>query len=445
MYRFPGGLYTDVRIEHCSETTIKYILQEIEDCRERSFSAAFVRVHDGHHWYYSSTTETEAVQSEIDSLASMANPRDDIDECPVVQRMEHNRGSFLKFVNDTLSAIDLKRKMDFLTSFFPVVCTNSYVTSWDARYVDRSVTKEFFSSRGANLTFDTQHCGILIDFNMASGKRTFSSKYDRAANIFDDLPSDTVLLKRYLERCQDFMLSSKPVEPGIFTIILSPEAAGIFAHESFGHKSEADLMLGDEAMKREWTIGKRVGSPLLTIVDDGDQAGSGYCPFDDEGTRSRKTKLIENGILAGRLHSSQTAAELSEELTGNARAVNHEFQPIVRQTTTYIEPGSMTREQLFSGVKDGYFIDTVNYGFGMSTFTLAPERAYRIRDGAIAEPVRISVITGSVFETLNEIDGVSDELEIISDAGGGCGKMEQYPLPVGLGGPYVRVRKMNVL
>lgn len=113
-------------------------------------------------------------------------------------------------------------------------------------------------------------------------------------------------------------------------------------------------------------------------------------------------------------------------------------------TTTYILPGSKTKEELFSEIQDGFYIETIKHGSGMSTFTIAPSLAYRIRNGKIAEPVKISVISGNVFGTLSEIDGLSDKLELYSFVMGGCGKMEQYPLPVGFGGPYVRVKSMNV-
>ena len=96
----------------------------------------------------------------------------------------------------------------------------------------------------------------------------------------------------------------------------------MFAHESFGHKSESDFMLGDENMKKEWTLGKKVGADILSIYDSGEEEGSGYVPFDDEGTRTQKTYLIKNGVLTGRLHSAATAADLEEEVTGNARAIN---------------------------------------------------------------------------------------------------------------------------
>ena len=124
--------------------------------------------------------------------------------------------------------------------------------------------------------------------------------------------------------------------------------------------------------------------------------------------------------------------------------MNFEYEPIVRMTTTYIGAGTQTKEDLIGAVEDGLYISDINHGSGMSTFTIAPRKAYRIRNGKIAEPVEVSVITGNVMETLNEIDGFSNIVELSSFALGGCGKMEQYPLPVGFGGPYIRVKNMQV-
>jgi TldD protein len=203
-------------------------------------------------------------------------------------------------------------------------------------------------------------------------------------------------------------------------------------------------MIGDENMKKEWAMGKEVGVETLSIVDDGNEMGVGYTPYDDEGTKAKKTYLIKDGKLSGRLHSTLTASDLEEELTGNARAVNFEFEPIVRMTTTYIMPGKKTKDELISEIKEGILVEDLKHGSGMSTFTIAPSIAYMIRDGKIAEPVSVSVLTGNVFKTLGEIDGLSNELELFSFVRGGCGKMEQFPLSVGFGGPYVRINNINV-
>ena len=203
-------------------------------------------------------------------------------------------------------------------------------------------------------------------------------------------------------------------------------------------------MLGDEAMAKEWTLGKKVGSDILTIRESGVFQGSGYVPYDDEGTAATDTYLIKKGVLTGRLHSASTAAALNEQLTGNARAISCDYEPIVRMTTTFVEGGDSTFEQLIAPIKHGYYIYDFKHGSGMSTFTIAPNIAYEIVDGKVAGPVKIAVLTGNVFETLGLIDGVGNDRQILSFVTGGCGKMEQYPLNVGLGGPHIRVSKMNV-
>jgi TldD protein len=251
-------------------------------------------------------------------------------------------------------------------------------------------------------------------------------------------------VKDFVDETVDFLNNAKSIEPCVAPVILSPEVAGVFAHESFGHKSEADFMIGDETMKKEWTLGKKVGSDILSIYDSGLENGSGYVPYDDEGTKARKNYLIKNGVLCGRLHSAATAADLGEGLTGNARAINCDYEPIVRMTSTIIEGGKLSKEQLFAGIKHGYFIKSYQHGSGMSTFTIAPLLAYEIVDGKIAGPVKIAVITGNVFETLSLIDGVSNDVTVCSSVTGGCGKMEQFPLNVADGGPYVRISKMNI-
>ena len=80
--------------------------------------------------------------------------------------------------------------------------------------------------------------------------------------------------------------------------------------------------------------------------------------------------------------------------------MNFQFEPLVRMTGTYIKPGKETIEEVFAPIKEGVYIECINHGSGMSTFTIAPRRAYMIRDGKIAEPVQVSVITGNVMETL---------------------------------------------
>ena len=444
MYRFPQNLYADIRIEDVFSTTIRYENSTLRQNAVSREKGAFLRVYDGKRWYYSAVTDLSSIQAELDALAAMATPNSRILLDPVVQRFEVNQEERLLYASRSVKNITAEEKRALAEAYLSVPESISCCSNYSVRYLDNYTEKQFFSSLGAALHFDYQQASIVIGYTFSAGSAPFSGQRNLYRQQFTELSGQQKFFQELLNRDLFYAEHAVPVQPGNYTCVLSPSVAGVFAHESFGHKSEADLMLGSEAMQKEWTIGARVGADILNIYDTGIPEGAGYVPYDDEGTRARKTALIRNGQLAGRLHSAETAAVLDEAITGNARAVSFEFEPIVRMTGTYIDAGTETFEQLLAPVQEGIFIETFRHGSGMSTFTIAPETAYMIRNGKLAEPVKISVITGNVMQTLHEIDGLSRDAQLISPSTGGCGKMEQYPLRVAFGGPYVRVRNMYV-
>lgn len=443
MFKFHEGLYTDVRIEDIFETTISFKKKVLEEQKIRCNKGAFVRVYDGHRWYYSSTTSIKNIQDEIDQLSKMATPNPSIDLDPIVKKFEIHNDESIIYSDKSIDKIDVNNKRELLEKFFPML-QSKYIVDYITKYVDKKAIKTFYSSKGSYVKYDKQTVGVTLRVEIVGGDKKFTDKISKAFIYFDDIESNLNYYKKEIDKSIDFCLNSESIVPGEYTVVLSPVVAGVFTHESFGHKSESDFMVGDETMAKEWAIGKTVGSDILTIIDDGNVEGSGFAHYDDEGTKGKKTMIITKGKLTGRLHSTRTAALMEEDLTGNARAINFEFEPIVRMTTTYIEKGNRPKDEIISEIKNGIYVDGIKHGSGMSTFTLAPSRAYMIENGKITKPVKVSVITGNVFETLNLVDAVSSEFEILSFVVGGCGKMEQYPLPVGFGGPYVRVKKLNV-
>lgn len=444
MYIFPKNLYTDVRLEDASVSEITYQNGELMQNLKRNHKGGFIRIFDGERWYYSSTTDIDNIQEEINKLALMAKENENIMDNPVVKKFEINKGEFYQFKNNDILKVSQEEKLELLKSYFPVIENKEEIKMWRAIYIDRKTKKEFYSSKGADLKFDYQTCAVAFRYSLNIEGKTLNNGYDKTVTDFNEIKNLHEKLTETLARDIEYTKVAKPIIPGKYTVIFSPIATGVFTHESFGHKSEADFMVGDEAMMKEWVIGKKVGADNLSIVDRGDIPSSGFVPFDDEGTKANKTYLVKNGILSGRLHSGVTAESLKESPTGNARAMNFEFEPIVRMTSTYIEAGDKTKGELISEVKEGILIEDVGHGSGMSTFTIAPKISYMIRDGKIAEPVNIAVVSGNVMEALHNIDGISKEVELLSFSLGGCGKMEQWPLPVGIGGPYIRVNNITV-
>lgn len=444
MYRFPKDLYADIRLEDVFQTSIVYENGALTQNKTSREAGAFLRVWDGRRWYYSATTDLDHIQQELDALAALATPNPAIGQDPVVSRLEVNRDVCLQYKDRDVRQVPNEEKAALLRSYLPVVAEVPEVSDWRATYLDTYTEKWFWSSLGADLHFDHQRASLVLNFTISAGSVPQTGQLHTYQSDFPSLSGHQEEMREKLAQCVDYAKRAVPVVPGSYTCVFSPVTAGVFAHESFGHKSEADLMLGSETMMKEWSIGTQVGSPILNILDSGLPEGSGYVPYDDEGTRTRTTYLIRDGILTGRLHSAATAATLGEDVTGNARAIDFSYEPIVRMTSTYIGGGDLTLEELLAPIELGVYIHDFNHGSGMSTFTIAPNQAYMIRNGKIAEPVRISVVTGSVMHTLHEIDGLTKDVQVCSQSTGGCGKMEQWPLRVAFGGPYVRVRNIQV-
>jgi TldD protein len=239
-------------------------------------------------------------------------------------------------------------------------------------------------------------------------------------------------------------LNLPPVKGNTYTVVVDPILSGLFVHEAFGHLSEADMLYENPDLLEVMSLGRRFGSDHLQIFDGAAPVGHrGSYLFDDEGTPATTTQLIENGILVGRLHSRETAGKLGEKATGNARCLNYHYPPLVRMTNTWIARGDTPVADLMGGIAEGVYAK--NWIGGMTNgemFTFTAGEAWMIRHGQLAEPVRDVTLAGNVFKTLAQIEAIGNDFHW--DESGGCGKGGQSGLPVGCGGPSLRIQSVVV-
>jgi TldD protein len=240
------------------------------------------------------------------------------------------------------------------------------------------------------------------------------------------------------------LLSAPTVQGGRYTVVCNHRLAGVFAHEAFGHLSEADFVYSDPRAQEMMVLGRQFGENILTIADDGSLPGlRGTHKYDDEGTPTGRTDLIRKGVLVGRLHSRETAAKLGELPTGNARATGYRYPPIVRMTNTFIEAGETPLEEMLAGIDLGiYACDAYGGQTALENFSFSAGYAYMIRGGQIAEMVRDVVLSGNLFATLANIDAIGNDL-VWPESGGTCGK-GQGGLPVAMGSPHIRIRDVLI-
>ena len=238
------------------------------------------------------------------------------------------------------------------------------------------------------------------------------------------------------------MLDAKPITPGEYDVICSPEAVGIIAHEAFGHGVELDMFLKNRANAREY-MGKQVASPIVTM-HDGAQAAqqvSSY-KFDDEGNPGGDTVIIKNGILRAGISDALSAALLETPPTGNGKRETYANKAYSRMTNTFIAPGKDKLEDMIKSIKHGYLIEAAESGmedpkdWGIQVmFSYARE----IIDGEVTDNwVAPVVMTGYVPDLLKSVTMVSDTLELFGS--GACGKGYKEWVKVSDGGPYIKAK-----
>jgi TldD protein len=239
------------------------------------------------------------------------------------------------------------------------------------------------------------------------------------------------------------LLAAPSVQGGRYTVLCNPRMAGVFAHEAFGHLSEADFVYENPQAQEMMVLGRRFGRDILTIADDGSIPNlRGTHKYDDEGTPTGRTDLIKDGVLVGRLHSRETAAKMGERPTGNARATGYRHPPIVRMTNTFIEGGETSFEEMIGDIELGvYACDAFGGQTALENFSFSAAYGYMIRDGQIAELVRDVILSGNLFVTLKHIDAVGDDFQWAE--WGRCGK-GQGGLPVTMGAPHVRIQDVLI-
>jgi len=445
MYKFPEGLYSDIRIERKILASYSVHNGEVRSNTEVPINGAMVRVYDGKMWYTGVTDDLDNIQQELDSLAAIAEPNPDILNDPAVKLYEVHKDKALRLEGVIDNRNVTREQREELVQNYIKGCIDesiSEVKQWYVNYNQGHFIKEFYSSKGAEIIQDFQQCHIGVGYDFVVDGVPYSGGKHFCFVDFDKLKGHEKEVIEKRDRYLDYAKNAKDVTPGDYVCVLAPPVTGMFTHESFGHKSEADFMLNDQTLRDEWVMGKKVGSDLVSICDSGDMfPHRGYIAYDDEGTAPKETWLIKNGVLTGRLHDANSAATLGEELTGNSRAQDFGYTPIVRMTNTYMDAGDTSPEDIIAGVKDGIYVYDVIYGTGQATFTMKPSICYRIRDGKIAEPLRVNVVTGTVFQTLFNIDAVGNDLEFCDIST--CGKMGQS-MPVSDAGPTIRVKSLNV-
>jgi TldD protein len=309
-----------------------------------------------------------------------------------------------------------------------------------AAYFDTFLTTTFANTEGSFLQQERPIIDLQLTAFARDGETIMRGYKSLALAQGYEAVLDRAELARSAARLAVEQLSAQIVKGGRYPVVMDPIMAGLFVHEAFGHLSEADFIAENPQAREMMSLGRTFGPHGLHIYDDGAVPGlRGSLAYDDEGVRTQKTWLMRDGVLVGRLHSRETAAQMNERPTGNGRATSYRYAPQVRMTNTAIAPGDGgALAEMIRDIELGvYACDWSSGETLLEDFTFVAKHGYMIRHGQLAEPLRSITLTGNVFETLQKVDRIGSDFEW-DESSGDCGKGAEG-LPVCDGGPHLRI------
>jgi TldD protein len=252
------------------------------------------------------------------------------------------------------------------------------------------------------------------------------------------------------------LLAAPECPSEITTIVVDSNQVDLQVHESIGHPTELDRVLGMEQAYAggSWLEvadrGKvRYASPLVSITADATLPGGlGTFAFDDEGVPARQIPVIVDGMFEDFLTNRETASVLGEQSNGTARADGWSHLPLIRMTNVSLQPREGSLEDIIGDTKDGLYLTTntswsiddrrINFQFGC-------EVARRIRGGRLGELYKDPNYTGITPEFWKSCDAVGGPESWTVWGTPNCGKGQpSQTAHVGHGASPARFRNVRV-
>jgi TldD protein len=353
------------------------------------------------------------------------------------------KDQFIPKLKEDPRQISMAEKLELIRKYNDIALSHEKIVTTSISYREVIREKYFISTEGSQIREDLVTTGLFGEIMAKDGNLIQNVRIAAGGSQgLSAIRNQESHLEKRAGLALD-LLKARPVTGGDYACVLNPSLAGVFAHEAFGHFSEADIVESLPAMREKMRLGNKLGNEALTIIDNATLPNQlGFYKYDDEGIEVRPTVLMKNGVLTGRLHSRRTAAEFDEPVSGHCVAEDFRYAPIVRMGTIFIEPGKLSFDELLQKMGDGlYILDAKGGQTAGENFTFGAHYGYIVKNGKLAEMVRDINISGNLYKTLNDITGIGSDFELSKV--GGCGK-GQTNIRSCNGGPHILVNNLVV-
>ena len=440
-----GADYAEIYIEEKNTFGVSIENGKVENSTIRRSYGAGIRLLNKLQSVYGYTNEVneKALTKLIENLANSFHEK----QCIKVEKLMTKNAKNLSTIEQSFNNVDDNKIIDYLKKGEKVL------REYDKRIVrttaafSYSITKvQIVSTKGFNnLDYKERARVVLMCVGADQGKIETGFEGPGASAGFEFFLNKVNFeeLARSAAKKTIMMLEAKECPSGKMPVIIGNGFGGTLFHEACGHPLEASSVSKNLSVF-SGKIGQQIASPILSAVDDGTIANEwGSNNIDDEGNKTERTVLIENGILKDYLIDDFNGRRMNRKGNGACRRQSYKFEPTSRMSNTYICAGKSTPEEIIKATKFGLYAKSIAGGQVnpvTGEFNFGCSEAYLVRDGKICEPVRGASIIGTGQDVLMKIDMIGNDLQL---AAGMCGAGSGY-IAVDVGQPTIRISEMTV-
>ena len=460
-----GVSYADVRVIDRTEEEISTKNGSVDGIKSSSSKGFGIRVIADGAWGFSSSFVL--TDEEISRVAEEAV---DIAKASAKTKIEDVTLSKIEIYQDRVEeqvkidpfSVPITKKISILLDADKLMNLQGIILRRGGMYFSKE-WKTFASSEGAYLELERviSNAGISAiatdgkDVQTRSYPSSFGGDYQRKGFEFIE---EVKLLENAWRIANEAiqLLSAKPCPSGKMDIILESSQLALQIHESCGHPTELDRVLGEEAsfagtsfLTPEKLGNFKYGSNVVNIVADATAPYAlGGFAYDDEGVKAKKIYLVKKGEFVGYLNSRETSKKLRLEPMGAMRAESWNRAPIIRMTSINLEPGDKAFEELVSGIDNGVLMAT-NKSWSIDqkrlNFQFGTEIGWEIRNGKLQDMVKNPTYSGITYEFWRNCDGIGNKDYYHIWGLPNCGKGEPMQvMQVSHGASYGRFRNVQV-
>jgi PmbA protein len=410
-----GATDAECTMSEGAEFSVNVRMGEVETLKEAGSRGAGLRVLIGRRMgsSYTSDLTPEGIQLMVKSAVDLAgftteDPHAGLPDADELGSLKADLGLFSKDVAGLAADLKIdsaKRAEAAALSFDPRI-TNSEGGSFDSNVGGRV----FANSRGFAGAYRSSYCSIsAVPVAILDGAMErdywFTSARD-FSGLEEPESVGRIAAQRALRR-----LGAVKVETQKVPVIFEPRTARSLLGNLFEAVEGRSIYRSASFLAGK--LGEKIADSRITLIDDGTIPGLfGSQPFDDEGVPTRRTPVIEGGVLKSYLLNTYTARKLGMKTTGNAsRGITGNAG--IGHGNFYLEAGDKSPEEILRGVKNGFFV-TELIGSGVNIVTGDYSRGavgIWIKDGELTFPVSEVTIASTLQEMLNGIAEIGSDLE----------------------------------